>query len=304
MSNPHFEIRPLPHGEYLKFLICARRKREDTQERYFYEWGNIHVSLMLTTPAVLQVFKRYIQHYAISGVTDDMLLYPLSAMEWDNMADHWLVSNEDLLISLTDIGYVQRMQPHSFGDKNFNLALCTGEVVFQKAGFRSGGGVKLTHWFKKRPELSIEAFNRHWRDRYAPVFLETAGGAGLVRKYVQNRQLELDRVMFKGTLFEHGGVGEFAGVEEIWFDSLESLARLKRDASLRGPLETALAEFVDPEGSFSMVTTERVVFDYATPGELSPPPAIRDPGSLETQVVAQGYRDWNLPKPVMDTPVG
>jgi hypothetical protein len=302
MNDKPVKAEPLPHGEYLKFLICARRKREDTQERYFYEWGNIHVSLMLTTPEVMRVFKRYIQHYAIADVTDDMLLVPRSVMEWDNMADHWLVSKEDMLISLTATGYVQRMQPHVFGDKNFNLALGTGEVMFQKKGFRSGGGVKLIHWFKKRPELTIEAFNRHWRDDYAPAFLRTVGGSRIVRKYVQNRQLELDRVMFKGTLFEHGGVGEFAGVEEIWFDELESLARLGRDASLRDPIKAALAKFVDPEGSFSMVTTERVVYDFATPGELSPPPAILDPASLEAHVIAQGYRDWNKPAPVGDSP--
>ena len=41
---------------------------------------------MLTTPEVMQVFKRYVQHYSISGVTGDMLVFPLSAMEWDNTA--------------------------------------------------------------------------------------------------------------------------------------------------------------------------------------------------------------------------
>ncbi len=65
----------------LKFLICARRKPEDTQERYFNEWGNIHVSLMLTTPEVMQVFQRYAQHYSVSGIESESLIYPLSPMQ-------------------------------------------------------------------------------------------------------------------------------------------------------------------------------------------------------------------------------
>ena len=62
----------------LKFMLAARRKREDTQERYFYEWGIIHVSLMLQTPTVMDSFRRYVQHYTVSGIANDMLIFPLS----------------------------------------------------------------------------------------------------------------------------------------------------------------------------------------------------------------------------------
>ena len=40
----------------LKFILAARRKPEDTQERYFYEWGVIHVALRVSNPSTLQVF--------------------------------------------------------------------------------------------------------------------------------------------------------------------------------------------------------------------------------------------------------
>ncbi len=285
--------------KHIKFLICARRKREDTQERYFYEWGNIHVSLMLTTPEVMQVFKRYVQHYSISGITSDMLVFPLSAMAWDNMADHWLDGYEDFLTSLHAESYVQRMQPHNFGDKEFVLALTTGDVMYEKPGFRSGG-VKLVHWLKKKPGLSQCEFNAHWRERYAPVFLKAAEGHGLVRKYVRSEQLELDAEVFKGSLFEFGGVGAYAGVEEFWFKDVESLAQMRRNPAIYDAIIGGMAEFVDMENSFSMVTTERVVYDFVTPSELSPPPAVLNPDSLEARVVAQGYRGWNIPKPVQD----
>ena len=45
-----------------------------------------------------------------------------------------------------------------------------------------------------------------------------------------------------------------------------------------------------------MVTTERVVFDYVTPGRLSPQPAVLTGGTLEAHIDAQGYGDFHVPK--------
>ncbi len=47
----------------MKFMLAARRKPDETQEQYFYEWGIIHVALMITTP-LIAAFKRYVQHYS------------------------------------------------------------------------------------------------------------------------------------------------------------------------------------------------------------------------------------------------
>ena len=114
----------------IKFILAARRKPGDTQERYFYEWGIIHVALMLTTPAVMETFRRYVQHYSIAGVTNDVLIHPLSDMGWDNMADHWLESTDDFAPILHSQAYVERMQPHKFGDDAFNIELTSGDVVY------------------------------------------------------------------------------------------------------------------------------------------------------------------------------
>ena len=46
-----------------------------------------------------------------------------------------------------------------------------------------------------------------------------------------------------------------------------------------------------------MVVVERVVFDYVTPGEMSPPPSILNSESLEVAIDRQGYRPWELPNP-------
>lgn len=276
----------------LKFMLAARRKPEVSQERYFYEWGIIHVSLMLLTPSVMDSFRRYVQHYSISGIDDDMLIYPLSRMAWDNMADHWVDDYEAIGLPFADADYPNRMQPHKFGDDAFAVELLSWETLHEEEGFY-GGGVKLVHWLRKRPELSHHEFNARLRE-HGRKMLEIAPG-GLIRKHVIDLHVPMDPAVFKGTLFEFGNVGHYAGVEEIWFRNVEDLVKLRRDPVLFEALRASYAGFVDDEDTFSMVTTERIVYDFVTPGHVSPRASVLDPSSLEAAVDRQGYFGWNVP---------
>jgi hypothetical protein len=131
----------------IKFMLVSRRKPGDTQEKYFYEWGVVHVALMITTPSVMRTMRRYCQHFSAAGVTDDRLLFPLSEMRWDNFADHWLDRLEDVVVPFRSDDYMQRMHPHDFGDSNFVIEFATGREMYCDPGFVSGG-VKLVHFLK------------------------------------------------------------------------------------------------------------------------------------------------------------
>jgi EthD domain len=282
----------------INFIIAARRKREDTQERYFYEWGIVHVALMISTPRVMQLFKRYVQHYSVSGITDDMLLHPLSDMAWDNLAEHVLESHDDFLACTRVADYVARMQPHQFGDREFVLMLARPTVRFEEPGFvRGRGGVKLIHFLKRRPGLSSGQFNAAWSVRHTQTLERLNRKQALIRRYVQNLRLDVSADNFGGSLFAQGDTNGYAGVEEFWFRNLDELARLARDPAWRDALLQSEEEFVDRAGSFSMVTTERVVYDYTLGERSSPRAAVLDASSLEAAVFAQGLGGWNIPKP-------
>ena len=285
----------------MKFILAARRKPGDTQERYFYEWSIIHVALMITNPSTQRAFQRYAQHYTINGVPPDLLWHPLSPMAWDNMADHWLSGLEDLGKSVHSADYIHRMQPHKFGDSNFAVELTGGKVTYEAPGFENGG-VKLIHFLKKRPELSQEAFIDRWENEHAATLIDALKPLGLLRKYVQNARLPLDPAVLKGTLFEAGGVGQHAGIEEFWFNSLADLERLRADRAAWDRIVASDRRLTAETGSFSMVTTERVVFDYVTPGRQTPKPAVMTPGTLEALIDAQGYTGFNIPRPPGSSP--
>jgi hypothetical protein len=271
----------------MKFILAARRKPEDSQEKYFYEWSIIHVALMITNPSTQRAFTRYAQHFTI-------LWHPLSPMAWDNMADHWLEKFEDLGASVRSEDYIRRMQPHKFGDSNFVVELTGGRTLHEAADFRNGG-VKLIQFMKVHPGLSQERFDDLWHREHAPLVLEALRPLGLLRKYVQNPKLVLDPQFFRGTLFEAGGVGQFGGIEEYWFNGLDDLARLRKSGAW-DRIKSSDSRLTAGTGSFSMVTTERVVFDYVTPGRQTPRPAVLTPGTLEALIDAQGYSDFNVPR--------
>ncbi len=280
----------------MKFILAARRKRHDTREKYFYELGVVHVALMLTTPSVIGSFKRYVQHYSISGVTNDDVMYPFSAMEWDNMADHWLDDYADLIRPNTSPDYLRRMQPHNFGDSAFALEMTSGHVVHEIPGFTSGG-VNLVHFIKKRPEISQGEFARRWREEHGAVVMDALAGTGILRKYVQNAQLPMDPAIFKGTFFEAGGVGQHAGIEQYWFKDLDDLRRLSSHSDIGRKIKASSDRLFDAANTFTMVTTERVLYDYTVPGKESPRAAVLNPASLEAQILKDGLGDWHIPKP-------
>ncbi len=274
----------------LKFVLASRSKPEHTKERYFFEWGIIHVSLMLQTPTVMSTIRRYAQHYVPDGIDGGRLLFPPSGKDWENMADHWLETWEDLVLPFKATDYPDRMQPHNFGDFNFDIQLMIGEELFAENGYYSGG-IKLVHFLHRREDVGLDEFKARYR-AHGGLLVEQGGG--LLRKYVQNTETQGDPKYFTGTLFELGGVNTYSGHEELWFDDVASVYAFCEDAARREALLASYAGFAD-ERSYSMVTTERVVFDFVTPGHVSPQPAVLRAGSLEALVDAQGYTGWWVP---------
>jgi hypothetical protein len=98
-----------------------------------------------------------------------------------------------------------------------------------------------------------------------------------------------DKELFKGTLFERGGLNSYIGFEEFWFDNLDDLANFKIVAA-------AEAGITNRDDCFSVVTTERIVYDYSLGDKSSPTAAVLSPGTLEAQIYAQGLSGWNIPE--------
>jgi hypothetical protein len=102
--------------------------------------------------------------------------------------------------------------------------------------------------------------------------------------------------MFAGTLFARGDVNSYAFLDELWFESAEDALALNADPDVH-TIFTAGRALLNAENSFAMITTERVVADFVTDGEMTPRPASLTPGSFEARLAAQGGEGWNIPSP-------
>ncbi len=277
----------------IKFIIITRAKPGWTRERFFYEWAFIHVSLMLHTAPSMRRFRRYVQHFVNPDIPDSLRVLPHPKMNWENFAEHWLEKFE--FVHHPD--YTEQMQPHKFSDTEMEIVYVQGECMYLRDDFRSGG-VKLIHRLAIKPGQPVDAFRKYWQEEHAPAIVNALKEKGL-RKYEINLPYDYDAAAFKesrkGTLFEKAALDAVPGLEEFWFDSIEDAVHLGRDPELRKLLTASYERFVDVEKSYSLFANERVVFDFVTPGETTPLPAVLDPNSLDATVFKTG-RPYHEPK--------
>src|SRR3990172_10600388 len=105
--------------------------------------------------------------------------------------------------------------------------------------------IKLIAILYKRPDLSREAFWKHWQEKHAPLAAKLPG----LRKYCINPAIALP-----------GSASEppFDGVAELWFDSVEAYR-----AAFAAPEGQAVRadspNFLDANRSSSIVAEEHAI---------------------------------------------
>lgn len=110
--------------------------------------------------------------------------------------------------------------------------------------------VKLVACLKRKPGLSIDDFQRHWRTRHAEIVVRQAG----LRRYVQNHV----------TLDGYGaGDPPFDGVAEAWFDDVDAMRRLAGAAEHRA-VRADEPLFLDVPAMRVVLTDEILLADRPT----------------------------------------
>ena len=71
--------------------------------------------------------------------------------------------------------------------------------------------IKLIVAVRKRADMTVEAFQKHWREQHAELVRNCPATAKYVRKYVQCHTLPDEYA---------SGSAAFDGTAELWFDSV------------------------------------------------------------------------------------
>lgn len=103
---------------------------------------------------------------------------------------------------------------------------------------------------KRRADLSVEAFQQHWRHRHAPLVLARPATARYIRGYVQCLTIPAGYAE---------GEPAFDGSAERWFDSDADRARLFSDPDYLATVQPDEGRFADMAQTRFLLTEEHTV---------------------------------------------
>jgi uncharacterized protein (TIGR02118 family) len=108
--------------------------------------------------------------------------------------------------------------------------------------------VKLIYCISKKPELSVEEFQRYWRDTHGPI----AGRIPGLRRYVQCHVVP--------ELYARETKPAYDGAAELWFDDLDAMRAAMQSPETQAALEDE-KNFIDHTRVASFVTIEKPVIE-------------------------------------------
>jgi uncharacterized protein (TIGR02118 family) len=107
--------------------------------------------------------------------------------------------------------------------------------------------VKFIVAIRKRADLSVEQFQKHWREDHARLVRECPATRKYIRKYVQCHTLPETYA---------GGAVPFDGTAELWFDSVEDIDAFYSDPDYLRDVKPDESRFADMSETVAFVTGE------------------------------------------------
>ena len=123
---------------------------------------------------------------------------------------------------------------------------------------------KLIYCLRRRPHLSLDEFQAHWREHHAQFGPRVKS----IRRYVQYHTLANDPIREAMAQAGASSVDTYDGISIAWFDSMDAL-RLEMQSN---PVVAAALEdekhFIDHSRSTACITDEKVVVEPVAPGNI------------------------------------
>tara|TARA_B100002003_G_scaffold30197_1_gene25157 strand:+ start:747 stop:1409 length:663 start_codon:yes stop_codon:yes gene_type:complete len=109
--------------------------------------------------------------------------------------------------------------------------------------------IKQISFFKRRPDLDVQAFQQHWRTQHAALVGQIPG----IIRYVQNH---VESIGSDEPLYD--------GIAEVWFESMDEVRNSAGSSHLKSVREDE-TNFIDADSMGTLLTDEHVVVDGQIP---------------------------------------
>jgi len=220
----------------VKVITFLKRKAGMPVEEFQRYWRERHPAVVTRLPGV----RRYVQSHALVSA------YGAGEPIFDGIAEVW-ADDTDALRAMTRSPVHPDLQADEarFIDRASMGVIITEEHVV-KDGPVPPGAVKNVAFLTRMPGLSVEEFQRHWREVHGPIAAALPG----LRRYVQSHT--------RRSAYEGGRVPAYDGVVLAWFDSEDAIRRAATSAEYARVLAD-VALFLSPAAIPFILTREHVI---------------------------------------------
>jgi len=220
----------------VKALSFFKRRVGMPVEEFQGYWRSRHPDVVTKLPGI----RRYVQSHTRPAA------YQRGEPVYDGIAEVWFEDTAAMhvLRGTAEVAAVQADEARFIDRSTMGLIITDDHVITD--GPVPPGAAKGAGFVRRKPGMTVEAFQRHWREIHGPL------GAALpsLRRYVQSHP--------RPSAYDRGRDPAWDGVALIWFDDSAAL----RAATTTPAWERAKADdenFIAPGPVAFIITTEHVI---------------------------------------------
>ncbi len=185
----------------IKVAAFFKRKAGSSVEDFQRYWRTTHGDIAKELPGL----RRYVQCHTLPGI------YKKQEPVYDGVAEIWFDDTD----ALRDAAASAVFRAVKDDEAKFMDVDTYGDIVTEEHLIKDGpmpaDGVKNIEFVTRRPDLSVEAFQRHWREVHGPL----GGAIPPVLRYVQ---CHTRLAGYRG-----GRVPAFDGLAMTWFEGVHTM---------------------------------------------------------------------------------
>jgi uncharacterized protein (TIGR02118 family) len=220
----------------VKVITFLKRKAGMPVEEFQRYWRERHPEAVTRLPGI----RRYVQSHTLA------MSYEKADPVYDGIAEVW-ADDTDALRAMTRSPHHPALQEDEarFIDRTSMGVIITEDHLVKDTAVPPNA-VKSVVFLGRKPGLSIEEFQHHWREVHAPLAALLPG----LRRYVQSQT--------RLAAYEGGRVPAYDGVALAWFDSPEAVRRAMASTEYARVLADS-AHFLVPGPIRSILTREHII---------------------------------------------
>jgi len=234
----------------IKFIGVIGRRPDLTHEQFVRHQSTTHLEVVDRVPEFRNLVRDYMQNHLYVDPTELQPIkgLPISA-NTDSVIEVWYESIADFRRAFEEPRYFEIIRPDelAFGNVAGAWGLTTNDqLVMERSGFN--GHVKMFLFLKRRNDIDQREFLRRWRDRRDDQLVTSRSFRDCVGRFVEN--------VVAPPAVESSRMTSFDLVGELWFDSLNDVAKFAADPDVIDPTVAAAADYMDPTQTLIYVGEE------------------------------------------------